>query len=94
MDRSKRQKTEITIETHSVSIIRMQRGKLTSVFCERCCRDVRIFTLANAALIFHANVGFLETLLHGNQIHDLGEKAICGNTLAEYFKQEIRFVED
>jgi hypothetical protein len=72
----------------------MQSGKLTSVFCERCCRDVRIFTLANASLIFHANVGFLETLLHANQIHKLSEKAICCNALSEYFKQEIRFVED
>lgn len=93
MNEAKR-RTEITIETHSLTIIRMRGGKTDSAFCENCRREMQFFTPAQAALIFRVNAEFLETLLGSNQIHAVGEDAICAGSLADYFKHEIRFIED
>ncbi len=94
MNKPGRRRTEITIETHSLTIIRMRGGKTDSAFCEICRRDVQIFAPAHAALIFRVNAGFLETLFRSNQIHAVSENALCAASLADYFKQEIRYVED
>ena len=94
MNKSNKRRLEITIETHSLTIIRMRNGKTDQTFCENCLRDVHIFTPARAALIFRVTAEFLETLFHSNQIHTVGENAVCANSLADYFKQELRFVED
>lgn len=94
MNKPRRRRTEITIETHSLTIIRMRGGKTNSAFCEICRRDVQFFTPAHTLLIFRVTAEFLETLFRSNQIHAVGENAICADSLAGYFKQEIRFVED
>lgn len=86
--------TEITIETHSVTIIRMRGGKTESAFCETCRENVQIFSPAQAALIFRVDAQFLATLCYSNQIHVVAENALCAGSLADYFKQNIRFLED
>lgn len=85
---------EITIETHSLTIIRVRGGKTDPAFCKTCRRDVQIFTPAHAVLIFRVNAGLLEALCFSNQIHTIGDNALCAASLADYFKQEIRYVED
>ncbi len=89
-----KRRTEITIETRSLTIIRIRGGAANSVFCETCRRDVQFFTPAQAVLIFRVNAQFLDALFRSNQIHAVGENAVCAASLAGYFKQELRFVED
>ena len=72
----------------------MRGGKTNSAFCEICRREVQFFTSAHTILIFRVNAEFLETLFRSNQIHAVGENAICAGSLIGYFKHEIRFVED
>jgi hypothetical protein len=90
-----RRRTEITIETHSLTIIKIRGGKTNAAFCEICCRDAQFFTRAQAALIFRVDLEFLNALCRSNQIHAVGVNGgICAASLAGYFKQELRFVED
>lgn len=94
MNETKIKRTEITIETHSVTIIRTRGGSINAAFCEICGRNVQILTTAHAALIFGAGAEFIEALGFSNQIHAVAENAVCAVSLANYFKQKIRFVED
>jgi hypothetical protein len=89
-----KRRTEITIETHSLTIVRVRGSKIDEVFCEHCRRDVHFFTPAQAVLIFRLSANFLDALFRSNQIHAVGENAVCAASLADYFKQDIRFVED
>jgi hypothetical protein len=77
-----------------LTIIKLRGGKTGEVFCKNCERDVRIFSPAQAILIFRVGAEFLETLTRSNQIHLVAEGAVCGNSLADYFKQKIRFGEE
>ena len=94
MSETEIRRTEITVETHRVTIIRMRGGKNDAAFCETCRENVQSLTLAHAALIFRVNAEFIEALGYSNQIHVVAENAICARSLANYFKQKIRFVED
>lgn len=94
MNETKTKRTEITIETHSLTIIRTRGGIIDAAFCETCGRNVQIFTTAHAALIFGSEVEFIEALGYSNQIHAVAENVVCAASLADYFKQKIRFVED
>lgn len=91
---TKRQ-TQITIETHSLTIIKTRTGgKSNSVYCRRCKSDVATFRHAHAALIFRVDAGELERLSQIGLIHAAGRSDLCANSLAEHFRQEIRFVKD
>ena len=94
MNEASRRRTEITIETHSLTIIRMRGGKTNPVFCQNCLMNVQTFTPAQAVLIFRINAEFLDALFRSNQIHAVGENAVCAVSLADYSKQDIRFVEE
>lgn len=89
-----RRRTEITIETHSLTIIRTRGGNIEAAFCETCGRNVQIFPAPHAALIFRVDAQVLATLLHSNQIHTVAENQVCATSLANYFDRKIRFVED
>jgi hypothetical protein len=102
MNTANTRRTEITIETRSVTIIRMRRGESNSAFCQNCRAEVPVFAQLAAALIFRAGQGQLATLLQNGRIHstaDGGDRsgnngALCSRSLAEYFGKEIRCVED
>jgi len=87
-------RTEITIETHSLTIIRLRGDRKEWAFCENCGRDVRIFAATHAALIFRVDAELLAALLHSKQIHAAAENQFCATSLADYFDRQIRFVED
>jgi hypothetical protein len=72
----------------------MRNGKPGFVYCRHCRADVSSFRHAHAALIFRVEPWELERLFQSNRIHYADDSALCGNSLAEYFKQEIRYVED
>lgn len=81
-----KRRTEITIETHSLTIIKTRFVKSTSAYCENCQATVMAFAPAQAALIFRVGEQFMEELCLSKQIHRAGESALCGNSLVGYFK--------
>ncbi len=92
---NKTRRTKIFIETHSVTIIRMRGGvKASFVYCRNCRTKTATFILAHAALIFRVEAREIERLFQTNQIHFADDSALCGNSLAEFFNREIRYVED
>jgi len=90
-----KRQTEITIETHSLTIIRTRgAAKANFIYCRNCRMNVATFAQAQAVLIFRVAVPEIERLFQTNQIHLADNAALCGNSLAEFFNQEIRYVED
>lgn len=87
-------RVEITIESHSQTIIKIRGGKTNFQFCRRCESETMVFTLASAARIFNLNVLFLEKLFQTDQIHYAADGVLCGNSLAGFSEREIRRVED
>jgi hypothetical protein len=91
---TKKRRTEITIETHNLTIIRLSNMKSNSVYCGNCGAHTAVFAEQQAALIFCVEPHELERLASSEQIHRASEFALCGNSLADYFKKEIRLIED
>ncbi len=88
-------RTEITFETHSVTIIRMRGGKPTNfTYCPSCETNVAGFRHAHAVLIFHVAFAELERLSLNRQIHFATTGELCGNSLAAFFSRDIRYIED
>ncbi|MCY7345324.1 MAG: hypothetical protein LH614_03815 [Pyrinomonadaceae bacterium] len=87
-------RTEITIETRSLTIIRSRNVKSGCVRCQNCQTLTAAFTPAHAVLIFRVDAAEIKRLFQINQIHFADDSALCGKSLADYFKQEIRYVED
>jgi hypothetical protein len=94
MTNKTRHTRQITIETHSLTIIRTRNVKASFVYCQNCRTKVATFAHTQAALIFRVDLRELERLFQINQIHFADDAALCGNSLANFFKQEIRYVED
>lgn len=89
-----KRRTEITIETYNLTIIRTTGAQSDAVFCRRCQTKAAVFPLTQASLIFGVSAAELERLLQIDLIHLAVADAFCGNSLAEFFKKEIRYVED
>jgi len=88
---------EITIETHSLTIIRTRGGRADDIYCRRCNANVATFRHAHAALIFRVAAPELERLSQIDSIHttdDGDSDAFCGNSLTGFFNKEIRYVQD
>ncbi len=94
MNKPGRRRTEITIETHSLTIIRTRGAKSDFIYCQNCRTKAAVFSQPHASLIFGVDSGELERLFQNSQIHFASADALCGNSLAEFFKKEIRYVED
>lgn len=94
MNETRKKKLEITIETHSLTIIRIRCLHAEAFFCRDCRKNVQIFTPAQAALIFRVSPEILGGLLRAGLIHAAAENNLCAASLAAHFKQEIRFIED
>lgn len=94
MNKPSGRRTEITIETRSLTIIRTRRTKPNFVRCRNCRTRTATFTRTETAAIFKVDVSEIERLFQTNQIHFADDAALCGNSLAAYFKKEIRYIED
>lgn len=94
MKETKKRRTEILIETHQLTIIRVNSKKDDLFFCPTCEKKVAVFNPTQAALIFNVSEHLLEQFSRRGQIHFMGENALCGLSLADKFKKEIRFTED
>jgi adenosine/AMP kinase len=89
-----KRRTEVMIETHSLTIIRIRGDKKESVFCHNCGRNVQSLAAPHAALIFIVDAELLAALLYSKQVHAVIANQICAASLADYFNRQIRFVED
>ena len=85
-----RKRTEITIETRSVTIIRSSNAPAPPVYCPHCQAQVAVFGAAQAAQILGAEASKIERLLQLGLIHRAGELAFCGPSLTAHWQQEIR----
>ncbi len=80
-----KKRTEITVESHQVTIIRM-RGKLP-VFCEICQAEAEVFSPPQIVSVFRLKFAEIKKLFQNNQIHFVGStEMLCGNSLADYFE--------
>ncbi|MEO5858493.1 MAG: hypothetical protein ABIR33_06035 [Pyrinomonadaceae bacterium] len=89
----KHRRTEITIETRSVTIIRTHnRGDL--VRCAECDGRVLTFSVANASLVFGIDSTELQRASLNGGIHAALGSNICGQSIAAYLKRDVRYIED
>ena len=94
MGEIKKRRTEITVETRTVTIIRTRNADTHTVFCVTCNTEVTALPLQYAALIFRVNESELELFVGSGDIHTAENTNLCGNSLANFFKQEVKFIED
>jgi hypothetical protein len=87
-------RTEIRIETRTTVIIRTSSGGPRRAFCDRCCGETADIPIPNAALIFGSNVDELGLLQAAGDLHLTSLGGLCGMSLAEQFKKDIREIED
>ena len=84
MTEVKVRRTEITIETHSVTIIRT-KGKPFSAHCEHCRETVTAFAPEQIAAILQLNLAEVCRRIETHRIHltNAGEGVamVCGNSL-------------
>ncbi len=80
-----KKRTEITVETHQVTIIRTRDASM--VYCEVCRANVRVFSPPQIVSVFHLNFEEIKQLFLDDQIHFVGlTETICGNSLTDYFE--------
>ena len=85
-------RTEITIETHSITIIRTNAAR-NSVHCEQCCETVTAFAPEQVAAALRFDLAEVCRRVETKQLHLTNNKSgtalICGNS----FKNDDSFGE-
>ncbi len=88
MNQANKRRMEISIETHSLTLIRTQTGKPTNLtYCQHCDKQAAVFRPLHATLIFRVDLTELERLLQNKQIHFARNGNLCGNSLATFFSR-------
>ncbi len=82
MDEPKRKRTEITIETISVTTIKTRGITLQQIYCSQCGRNSQPFDETQAASILSSDRRTIDEMCGDGQIHRLGDDGLCGNSLA------------
>ncbi|HEY0461439.1 MAG TPA: hypothetical protein VGC97_20050 [Pyrinomonadaceae bacterium] len=81
-----KRETEITIETHEITIIRLHTYQSTTVFCRRCRARLKHFSVARAAAVLKISETAIFRLVEDGQVHSTetaaGRLLVCGNSLA------------
>ena len=84
MNETKTKRTEITIETHSITIIRT-KGKTALAFCECCQTNVSVFAPEQIAAILRLPLAEVCRRVETNELHLIesrrGVALICGGSL-------------
>ena len=90
----KHRRTEITIETRSVTIIRTS-NRNDLVECVHCGGAVLSFSATNASLVFGIDPVELHRASLSGGIHaTAADSSLCGRSLASYLKRVILYIED
>ena len=76
-------KTEITIETHSITIIRTNDRRF-SAHCERCGETVSAFTPEQTAIFMRLDAAEIYRRIESNELHLIKNgraiALVCGNS--------------
>lgn len=90
MTEPKKRRTEITIETHSITIIRTNDQRFSS-FCERCDKTVSAFSPEQLAMFMRLDLNEICRRIESGELHltETGRTValVCGNSE----KKEIQF---
>ncbi len=84
MNETKIKRTKITIETHSITIIRTT-GKSSSSFCERCQTNVTAFAPKQIAAILQLDLTEICRLVETDELHLIETRR--GARLRQFTKQ-------
>ena len=82
-------RTEITIETHTTTVIRTTSGRLGTAFCRTCGMDTADLSTTNAASILQVGQDELELFTRTGDLHLTENGGLCGNSLAAYRAHDI-----
>lgn len=85
-------KRQITIETHSITIIRA-KGKSYFVYCEYCQQNVTAFSIEQIAAVFQLNLNEVCHQIEAGKLHlvaDEGVALVCANSPEEREFLKIR----
>jgi hypothetical protein len=81
---TKTRRTEITIETHSITIIRTS-GRQTSAHCEHCRKEVAAFAPEQIAAFLTLELAEVCRRIRAGELHltrtERGGALVCGNSL-------------
>lgn len=79
-------KTEIRIETHELTVIRVRRSQTATVFCSLCQLKVLHLTVARAAAALQLSETAVFRLVEGGSVHSTetrsGALLVCSNSVA------------
>ena len=81
----RKRRTEITIETRKLTIIRTSVRKSDLIGCPLCRRNVSPFSKASALAIFGLKARDLEDLTSSGKVHWAGNSDLCGDSISKYF---------
>jgi hypothetical protein len=78
--------TKITIETHEITTVRLRHDGTSLRYCPICRQEVSGLSWAQSAEVLRADEAVLDELFASNQLHEVGDAVICGNSLVKYFE--------
>lgn len=84
MNQKNKRRTEITIETHEIKIIRITGEARQTAFCRRCQCDAAVFAPAQIAAFLGLTPEDVYRAINDGNYHMVGESAtplVCGNSL-------------
>ncbi len=82
-----KRRTEITIETHAITIIRMRNA--STVYCKICGEEVQTFSVSQIISGFCVESAEIRRLFRAGEIHFVGlTQMLCGNSIAAYFRNK------
>lgn len=86
-------KTEMRLETHELTVIRIRRSQAVSAFCQKCNAEVLHLTVARAAVVLRISETAVFHLAEGDSVHSLENEAgallICGNSVSALTKRNF-----
>jgi len=83
-------RTEISTETHTITIIRSRLSASNFVTCSTCGCEVRAINSEQAAVLLGIDDQTIRLLAAGASIHFASNEHICGLSLIEHFGREFR----
>ena len=94
MAQSGRHRTEITIETQSVTTIRTSGSHRLADYCDTCSSSVTPLTVSQVAAALGQTTADVDNLCQQGLIHLIANSDVCGNSLAAHFGRDIKLIED
>lgn len=88
-----KQRLEITVETHEVTILRFNQRRATMIFCEMCQAQVPHLNIAQTISVLSLSELAFNDLVTTGQIHSTenpdGLLFVCGSSLSAMAKEKL-----